>query len=268
MRDYTGWMRRDVFAGAEYARLLAELEHAQYEFIVANRHKMTADGQLLCDGRLTSGDLLHLWSRQYEYPYLAANLDASDRKLLDVGSGYGFVPLWLKERGFDVTCSDASDLREVFADTGVRFLQDDITATGIEEEFDCVACISVLEEVPEKERALENLIRLVKPGGKLVLTMDCALDRRREPDSPPIEVIYGLIGQVEKSLTCTAERIHFERTPDLITTDAFFDEQPWRLPWKHLEPAGYLAGLKRLSRLLRLAPRRSLAVFLGTWRKR
>jgi SAM-dependent methyltransferase len=39
--------------------------------------------------------------------------------------------------------------------------------------FDLITCISVLEHVPEDKNALETMWSLLRPGGKLVLTLPC-----------------------------------------------------------------------------------------------
>jgi SAM-dependent methyltransferase len=47
----------------------------------------------------------------------------------------------------------------------------DITAIPIEEgSFDCVICTEVLEHVPQPERVIQELARILKPGGLLALT--------------------------------------------------------------------------------------------------
>jgi SAM-dependent methyltransferase len=266
VRDYAGWLRRDVFAGPEYVRLMAELERAQYDFIIEHRDRMNADGSITLAGRhYATGDGLFTWSRQYEYAYTAANLDPEDRDVLDVGSAFTFFPFWLAKRGHQVMCSDVLDLSTLYAGTGLRFVQDDITASGIEQSFDCVYCTSVLEHIPDKQSAVRNLMRLVRPGGKLVLTLDCALDRK-PGDTPTIEQIYWLLAEIGRHFHPLGERVHFERTEDLVTTEQFYEGRRWRLPWKDVGPQGLVPQLKRAARAA-ITERRSLAVFLGTWRR-
>lgn len=185
LRDYTGWMRRDVFSGPDTAALQVELERAQYDFLLGHRERMRPDGTLpLPDGIVMAGDALGGWSRQYEYAYVAANVDPQEVDVLDVGCGFSFFPHWLAERGHNVTCTDRIELGHAFTGTPVRFVRDDITRTELGGPYDCVYCLSVLEHIPDKAAAIEGLMRLTRPGGKLVLTLDCALDRRPGDSRP------------------------------------------------------------------------------------
>ncbi len=56
-------------------------------------------------------------------------------------------------RDFSVTCADITKLP--FAD----------------ESFDCVICSEVLEHIPEHEAALQELVRVLKPKGTLVVSV-------------------------------------------------------------------------------------------------
>lgn len=48
----------------------------------------------------------------------------------------------------------------------------DITALPFESEsFDCVICSEVLEHIPEHEAALQELVRVLKPNGNLVVSV-------------------------------------------------------------------------------------------------
>lgn len=50
--------------------------------------------------------------------------------------------------------------------------QADITALPFENEsFDCVICSEVLEHIPEHEKALSELVRVLKPDGHLVVSV-------------------------------------------------------------------------------------------------
>lgn len=54
--------------------------------------------------------------------------------------------------------------------------------------FDVVTCISVVEHLPEKSRALRELVRLVKPGGIVILTFDFASNPDRYRDRLRVDV--------------------------------------------------------------------------------
>ncbi len=267
MRGYIGWLRKDVFSDEAYDRSRAELESANYRFIVDNRAVIDERGWIVQgDERHFTGDALSGWSRQYEYAYAAANIDPDDRKILDVGSGYTFFASWLAKRGHQVTCSDLFDFSALYEKSDVEFVRDDICRTGIREQFDCIYCISVLEHIPDKERAVENMLKLLKPNGKLVLTLDCALNRF-PGDMPTVERLYLLIDKINESFQTPPEQICFSRTGDMITTESFLSHGFWRLPWQETEAASPLGRLKRLVRRALPAPRPLIGVFLGTWQR-
>jgi 2-polyprenyl-3-methyl-5-hydroxy-6-metoxy-1,4-benzoquinol methylase len=267
MRGYIGWLRKDRFSDEAYDRSRAELELAQYRFIVDNRAVIDERGWIVQgDERHFTGDTVSGWSRQYEYAYAAANIDPDDRKILDVGSGYTFFASWLAKRGHQVTCSDLYDLSALYEKSDIEFVRDDICKTGIREQFDCIYCISVLEHIPDKERAVENMLKLLKPDGKLVLTLDCALNRF-PGDTPSVEHLYLLINKINESFQTPPEQICFSRTGDMVTTESFQSHEFWRLPWQGTEAASPLGRLKRLVRRSLPAPRPLIGVFLGTWQR-
>lgn len=106
--------------------------------------------------------------------------DLSDVRVLDVGSGTGFyLNAWRELGARDLTGSDLTStavkrLRAAFA--GIPIHQLDIGG-GPEQlpddRYDIVSVMDVLYHVVDDQRyaqALHNLSRLVKPGGKLILS--------------------------------------------------------------------------------------------------
>ncbi|MBI2589457.1 methyltransferase domain-containing protein [Candidatus Berkelbacteria bacterium] len=75
-----------------------------------------------------------------------------------------------------------------------RFLEGSVTALPFEDEsFDAVICIEVLEHVPELERALKELGRVLRPGGSLVV-----IDKNRaglHPEWPYPAALYKWWGE-------------------------------------------------------------------------
>lgn len=49
-----------------------------------------------------------------------------------------------------------------------------------DESFDLITCVSVLEHIPDDKAALAALWRMLRPGGKLVLTVPCAREACEE----------------------------------------------------------------------------------------
>jgi SAM-dependent methyltransferase len=135
------------------------------------------------------------WEQRYQdqpveaMPWFYANLDpdladALDRlgitegTAVDLGTGPGTQAIALAKRGLDVTATDLSpaavaraEARAATVDARVRFLQDDILASKLEETFDVVfdrGCFHVID--PEQRAAYAQRVRaLVEPCGYFFL---------------------------------------------------------------------------------------------------
>ncbi len=96
-------------------------------------------------------------------------------RILEVGSGIGSFTLLLKEIGEvwagDINKNYLKYLKKRFAKE-VR-----VGYVNIEKKkyffgdmkFDCVVCLNVLEHIKNEEKALKNIHKLLKKGGKLIL---------------------------------------------------------------------------------------------------
>lgn len=139
-------------------------------------------------------DPLHTWSRIWEYPFAYHHLRewSSSRgavvsgPIVDLGSGVTFFPFLVAKLGRPVICVDidpvvAQDLERAGAVVdaspgGVSFRQTDGRKLAFaNEEVDTVYCISVLEHVPEPELVIDEIERILRPNGRLLLTMDLDL---------------------------------------------------------------------------------------------
>ena len=79
--------------------------------------------------------------------------------------------VWLAKRGFKVTGADFSEfaLSEAKGD-GIDYRREDLTALSLEDaSFDAVICIGVLMHIPDLEKALQELVRVLRPGGYLII---------------------------------------------------------------------------------------------------
>ena len=95
---------------------------------------------------------------------------AGQRQALDVGAGTGNVTRHLEELGFEVTAADVSpELLRVVAERlpGVRTQQ--LAGFGLhelgDESFDMVTAYSVLHHVPDYLAMVEEIVRVLRPGG-------------------------------------------------------------------------------------------------------
>lgn len=102
-------------------------------------------------------------------------------RVLDVGCGPGIFIHELLERGCQVWGVDISPkmieqaqkrVRENELTAKVKFLVGDTEHMSFSNNFfDCVLCIGVLEYVDDEKKSLEEISRVLKPGGDLILTV-------------------------------------------------------------------------------------------------
>lgn len=99
---------------------------------------------------------------------------------LDAGCGSGTKSLLLASRGMQVTGADFSEYvlekarqaaRESDLSDRVRFSKEDLLALGFSDgQFPNVLCWGVVMHIPDFNRALDELTRVVQPGGTLILS--------------------------------------------------------------------------------------------------
>ncbi len=155
---------------------LEELERPDYRYILERMDAIL---------EATPGAYLHPGKR-WEYPWALeqAELRAGER-VLDAGCGRSIFPLYLAAAGMDVTALDL-DLDDGLArPLGLRvdWAPGDLTEMPLPDQtFDAVFCISVIEHLPDASipRAVAELHRVLKPGGRLLLTTDFCDDAAAE----------------------------------------------------------------------------------------
>ena len=118
----------------------------------------------------------------------------SGTKVIDVGCGAGRHSFEAYRRGADVIAFDqnASDLNDVDEILQAMKDQGEVPASARAEAvkgdaldlpfadgaFDCVIASEILEHVPEDGRAITELVRVLKPGGTLAVTVPRWLPER------------------------------------------------------------------------------------------
>jgi SAM-dependent methyltransferase len=94
--------------------------------------------------------------------------------VLEVGAGLGAVTAHY-EHGHEVVVNDfspacAKALRERFAEhPNVRVQDGDLRVLGLQEQFDSVLMVNVLEHIADDVEALQGLSRFLAPGGNIVV---------------------------------------------------------------------------------------------------
>ena len=104
------------------------------------------------------------------------NLFSVPMRLLEVSPHYSFSRRWIRTRNL---CFLGADLSE-----GPHIgLQMDITAAPLRSEtFDAILCVHVLEEIPDDRTAMQELFRLVKPGGWVLVSVPTEMDQETYED--------------------------------------------------------------------------------------
>ena len=118
------------------------------------------------------------WSRVYEYPWA---LQFATGTAADMGAGWMDRPFKdMLSRHCDTVYAFDLDARllELKAPDNVKLIVKDFTKNmrHYYKKFDRVFCISVLEDVPNVEKALMEFERCLAASGKIVLTMDVQYD--------------------------------------------------------------------------------------------
>jgi SAM-dependent methyltransferase len=115
-----------------------------------------------------------------KYQILLRHLeDARELSVLNAGCGSGELSLLLDAAGHRVVGIDPSpdyvNLARLNAEAAgtdnCTFLVSSIEDFDSDEQFDCVVATDVLEHVADDRAAFEKLVRLVKPGGIVLITV-------------------------------------------------------------------------------------------------
>ena len=223
------------------------MQHFSQAFLRANQHALSGyTAQWVADP-------LHHWSRRWEYPWVAERLQVAlvpgeAAQLLDAGSGLTFFPHWLATRFPQavIHCGDcdpavgrAAGRLTAPAVPQVRYAMQDLAAlTYPDAALDVVYCISVLEHCDRPASVVAELVRVLKPGGRLLLTMDIGLDGR----SPIPRADAGrLLALLAEHLTPDGDyaRLPAECDEARIVTTAYTRRvDPTLLPWRRRLPRG------------------------------
>lgn len=115
--------------------------------------------------------------------------DLPRASLLDLGCGTGHWSGYFEKEGFSVTGVDASEAMLRYAEQ--RELAADLLKAPAEAlpfaggSFDAIATIAMLEFVDSREKVVQEMYRVLKPGGHLIvgaLNLDSAIGKNQKMD--------------------------------------------------------------------------------------
>ena len=127
---------------------------------------------------------LHLKRYEFALPYCRG------ATVLDAGCGVGYGTAHVAQLAQRVVGVDVSDeaiayAREHYAARNVEFLVADVLELPFDpRSFDTVCSFEIVEHVPDAERFVAELARVLQPGGRLVLSTPRADDPTVRPDNP------------------------------------------------------------------------------------
>lgn len=131
----------------------------------------------------------------FEYAYCLLYSGYTHRgKVLDVGSAQSVLPYYLASKGCDVTTIDICD-SEYRENIGKKFNIKTITADlinlvpGLENQFDFITNLSVIEHIDKDTQAIKNLARYLKPNGVMVISTDFYKHYIEYPDANRMLVV-------------------------------------------------------------------------------
>ncbi|MFX1402208.1 MAG: class I SAM-dependent methyltransferase [Promethearchaeota archaeon] len=111
--------------------------------------------------------------RIIEYQFIFNVLkDIYPKTLLDVGTGTTALPHLLSKSGINVTAID--NIYDYWPkgmfNRHFHVINSDITKVELNQKFDVITCISVLEHISKFNDAIDTMITYLKPNGHLILT--------------------------------------------------------------------------------------------------
>jgi ubiquinone/menaquinone biosynthesis C-methylase UbiE len=207
-----------------------------------------------------------LQTRQYEL--LADDLAArAPGTVLDWGCGYGQISALLRERGVDVTSFDYRPdapaeggplVLERFPDFPAFTSSDSVRLPFDDATFDTALSVGVLEHVQDPDGSLDELARVLKPGGKLYIYNLPNRTSWTEWIARRIGAHYHGINPYDKVYTRRTARellqrhgyrVSDERYTGMLPQQLPFVPPPWlvRVLWVVNEALARVPGLNRLA---------------------
>lgn len=189
------------------------------------------------------------WSRRWEYVYvlqqlnswLKRNPQASD--MADAGSGFTFFPFYLMQElpHARVCCIDADPVagRAIRQATqilgnGPSFSLEDLEKLDQESDsLDAVYSVSVIEHTKSPRQVVEEIHRVLKPGGLFVCTFDISYELRSTVYVKKVDRLVAFLQRLFDSQDREVPTIvDSAGRSGLVDTAWIAGNYPERLPWR------------------------------------
>ncbi len=111
------------------------------------------------------------WKWEYQ---IADAMISPDCSLLEIGCGQGAFLEYIRKKGVTVTGMDMNSAAiHSLKSKGIDVIEESILSyrQDHKEVFDVVCCFQVLEHVPEVKEFLDSALDVLKPGGKLIVSV-------------------------------------------------------------------------------------------------
>jgi len=128
--------------------------------------------------------------REVEYSFIASRLPAGSGSVLDFGAGYGTLSIHAIQKGYRVLALDLENNPLRWSHPSLKRFQGDLLKIDLPERpFDYILNCSTVEHVGLTGRygiaveetsgdlaAMRKLLTLLKPGGRMLMTVPCGQD--------------------------------------------------------------------------------------------
>ncbi len=190
------------------------------------------------------------WSRRWEYVYVLQRLeDWWEHKphgldIADAGSGFTFFPFYLQKLRPDarICCIDADPIAGRAIDEAVRVLgngpsfslEDLEKLNQVSGSLDAVFSVSVIEHTGNPKQVVEEIHRVLKPGGMFVCTFDVSFETGSPMHVKQVEQLVNLLHNLfDRQDDEDISIIDSVEKSNRITTTWISRAYPDRLPWRN-----------------------------------